>query len=173
MNESTQRAEARREDYVEAYAPLVRAAARRYQGRGADYEDLVQEGFLALLILLPKCPDMKWLAAFLKNNLPGYVRAAAARMRAPRVRAEEVLLEEIEETVSESESQRRYRESELRTMLESQLTAEELDLTQALLEGFTQKELAEILGITQQAVAARLRKIRRKLASVLAELHAG
>ena len=171
MNECTAAAERGRDDYVAAYAPLVKAAARRYQGRGADYEDLVQEGFLALLILIPKCPDMKWLAAFLKNNLPGYVRAAAARMRAPRVKAEEVLLEEIEETVSEDESMKRYTEAELRTILEKQLTLDELDLTQALLEGFTQKELAEILGITQQAVAARLRKIRRKLASVFEELH--
>ena len=52
---------------------------------------------------------------------------------------------------------------ELRYMLEQTLSADELDLTQALLEGFTQKEAAALYGITQQAVGARLRKIREKL----------
>ena len=43
--------EAQVREIVDSYTPLVRATARRYEGRGADYEDLVQEGYLALLIL--------------------------------------------------------------------------------------------------------------------------
>ncbi|MCD7954137.1 MAG: hypothetical protein LUG14_14845, partial [Synergistaceae bacterium] len=50
---------------VRAYKPLVKAVAKRYQGCGAEYDDLVQEGCLALLILVPKCPDPQWLALFL------------------------------------------------------------------------------------------------------------
>lgn len=95
--------EAQVREIVDSYTPLVRATARRYEGRGADYEDLVQEGYLALLILIPKCPDMKWLAHFLKNNLPGLVRDAAARMRRGRAQGDEVLLEEIEETAGAEE----------------------------------------------------------------------
>ena len=68
---------------LEAYAPLVRSVAWRYAGRGAEFEDLVQEGCLALLVLIPRCPDRRWLARYLKTNLPGYVRDAAARMRKP------------------------------------------------------------------------------------------
>ena len=30
------------------YTPLVKAAAAKYQGRGAEYEDLVQEGMIGL-----------------------------------------------------------------------------------------------------------------------------
>ena len=45
------------------------------------------------------------------------------------------------------------------------LTREELDITQALMEGFTQAEIARELGISQQAVAARVKKIRAKLRS--------
>ena len=33
------------------YTPLVKAAAAKYQGRGAEYEDLVQEGYMALVVL--------------------------------------------------------------------------------------------------------------------------
>ena len=41
--------------------------------------------------------------------------------------------------------------------------SEELDITQALVEGFTQAEIARGLGVTQQVVAARVKKIRAKL----------
>ncbi|MCQ4763979.1 sigma-70 family RNA polymerase sigma factor [Cloacibacillus evryensis] len=160
--------EAQVREIVDSYTPLVRATARRYEGRGADYEDLVQEGYLALLILIPKCPDMKWLAHFLKNNLPGLVRDAAARMRRGRAQGDEVLLEEIEETAGAEEEG--YREAELRAILFRVLTPEELDLTQALLEGFKQREIAENLGVSQQAVAARLRKIRDKLKGIIASM---
>ncbi len=81
---------------------------------------------------------------------------------------DEVLLEEIEETVGEEEQ--KYREAELREMLFRALNPDELDLTQALIEGFTQQEIARELGISQQAVAARLRKIRAKLKELIAEL---
>lgn len=160
--------EAQVREIVDSYTPLVKATARRYEGRGADYEDLVQEGYLALLILIPKCPDMKWLAHFLKNNLPGLVRDAAARMRRGRAQGDEVLLEEIEETAGAEEEG--YREAELRAILFRVLTPEELDLTQALLEGFKQREIAENLGVSQQAVAARLRKIKDKLKGIIASM---
>lgn len=160
--------EAQVREIVDSYTPLVRATARRYEGCGADYEDLVQEGYLALLILIPKCPDMKWLAHFLKNNLPGLVRDAAARMRRGRAQGDEVLLEEIEETAGAEEEG--YREAELRAILFRVLTPEELDLIQALLEGFKQREIAENLGVSQQAVAARLRKIRDKLKGIIASM---
>ena len=160
--------EAQVREIVDSYTPLVRATARRYEGRGADYEDLVQEGYLALLILIPTCPDMKWLAHFLKNNLPGLVRDAAARMRRGRAQGDEVLLEEIEETAGAEEEG--YREAELRAILFRVLTPEELDLTQALLEGFKQREIAENLGVSQQAVAARLRKIKDKLKGIITSM---
>ena len=86
-------------------------------------------------------------------------------MRRGRTQGDEVLLEEIEETVGAEEE--RYREAELRETLFRLLSPEELDLTQALIEGFTQREIAETLGISQQAVAARLRKIRDKLKGII------
>ena len=71
-------------EIIRAYRPLVLAVAGRYQGRGADFCDLEQEGYLALLILVPQCPDMNWLAYFLRCRLPGVVRDAAARLRRAR-----------------------------------------------------------------------------------------
>ena len=44
------------------------------------------------------------------------------------------------------------------------------EVTQALLEGFKQREIAENLGVSQQAVAARLRKIKDKLKGIIASM---
>lgn len=154
------------EGLVMNYTPLVKVTAYRYQGRGAEYEDLIQEGYLALLILIPKCKDLKWLPYFLKSRLPGYVRTAAEKLRGRR-RTPEVELEDVEGVLSDSKSDIERSEEELRDLLERTLTRAELDLTQALLEGFTQKELASLLNITQQAVSARLRAIRNKLKPVM------
>ena len=143
------------------YTPLVKAAAAKYQGRGAEYEDLVQEGYMALVVLVPQCRDRRWLPLFLRNRVPYHVRDAAARMRKRGSDGGEVLLEAIEETAGAEDD--KYGEAELREALRRTLTRSELDITQALMEGFTQAEIARELGISQQAVAARLKKLRDKL----------
>jgi RNA polymerase sigma factor (sigma-70 family) len=147
------------EELTAQFAPLVKASAHRYQGRGAEYEDLVQEGYLALILLIPKCEERKWLPAFLKSRVPGYVRAAAARMR----RCECAELEEAEPFLRDERDRTEREAGEIRDMLSRVLSPEDLDLTQALLEGFTQKEIAEVTGVTQQAVSQRLRRIRAAL----------
>lgn len=117
-----------------------------------------------MLQLIPKCPDRKWLAAFLKNRLPGYVRAAAARLRGWGAAVPE---DGLADMISDGRSREERAEVELRDLLARTLSAEELDITQALLEGFTQNELAGLLGISQQAVSSRVRKIKEKLSPIL------
>lgn len=151
---------------VMQFMPLVKATARRYEGRGAEYEDLVQEGCVALMRLAPTCADARWLPAFLKNRLPGCVRAAAARLRDGRARGT-TDLECIEETVSDADVEQSYEAAELRSAIERALLPDELDMVQALTEGFTQAEIARERGVTQQSIAARLKKIRRKLFPIL------
>lgn len=155
-----------KEGLVTQFEPLVRAVAARYKGRGAEYEDLIQEGNLALLILEPKCKDKQWLPAYLQKRLPGYVRAAAKRIRKGQ---SESLAEEMESILPDSESGKEREAFELRELLAQVLTKEEFDLAQALVEGFTQQELAPLLGISQQAVSARVKRIREKLAPLVAE----
>ncbi len=62
------------ESELRRFRPLVTATARRYAGRGAEFDDLVQEGYLALLELVPRCGDPERLPLFLKNRLPARVR---------------------------------------------------------------------------------------------------
>ncbi|MCF0247801.1 MAG: sigma-70 family RNA polymerase sigma factor [Synergistes sp.] len=159
-------------EVIRDFRPLINSAAARYCGRGAEFEDLVQEGCLAVIRLLPKCSDRKYLAAFLKNRLPGCVRDAAAKMRWPNnCGSIEASQDEDGPDLEIPSSEEPQRSSiELRIMIERALTPEELDITQALTEGFSQREIAEILCISQQAVSKRLSVIRRKLRKIIDEL---
>ncbi|WP_270470823.1 sigma factor-like helix-turn-helix DNA-binding protein, partial [Cloacibacillus porcorum] len=62
-----------------------------------------------------------------------------------------------------------YREIELREMLMRALSPDEFDITQALIGGYSQREIARTLGVSQQAVAARLKTIRKKIKKALNE----
>lgn len=159
------------EEYTRIFRPLVFATAARYMGRGAEREDLIQEGYLALLILIPKCPDFRYLAGYLTERVPGYVRDAARRMRCARGSEEDpVPLDDIEDIVGARDSNHAYSAADIRDMLRRALTEDELDLTQALMEGFTQSEIAAIKGVSQQAVNKRLKKVRKKLEEVIGAL---
>ena len=124
-----------KEELIAKYEPLVKATAKRYAGRGAEYEDLVQEGYLALLILNEKCTDKEWLTAFIARRLPGYVRRGACMAG-------------------------RY------DYLRRKLRPGEFILARDAMDGWTQNDLASKYDISQQAVSARMKKIRAKLEPV-------
>ena len=142
------------------FRPLVAATARRYAGRGAEFDDLMQEGFIALLELIPKCGDRKRLPLFLKSRLPARVRTAARR----EWRREWTPLEDIEGTAAEPSFSHEpdFAEEDLCAHLDGK----DRELIISLAQGMSQKEAAERLGITQQAVSARLRAVRKRLAPV-------
>ncbi len=145
------------DEVLVAFRPLVLATARRFQGRGASFEDLVQEGYCAMLELLPRRPKGKSLAGYLKSRLPARVRTAAAR-EWRRYNAEG---ETDMETIVESSQPPRV--SLARVVIDETLKDHEADLVELLEQGFSQCDAAEILGVTQQAVSARLVKIRKRL----------
>lgn len=146
---------------IRQYTPLVIATARFYKGKGAEFDDLVQEGYLALLRLIPKCRDARWMAAFLKNHLPGYVRAAAARMRWKKNTF--ALEDGFEDFLPDKGSDDVHSKIELQEILAGVLTEEEIGFAMALSLGCTQKELAEQRSVSQQAINAKVRRIKNKL----------
>jgi len=76
-------------------------------------------------------------------------------------------IEDIQDVAAEKNSSDDHSACEIKDILERTLTGDELDITQSLLEGFTQKEIAEAYKITQQAVSARLKLIKSKLLPLL------
>ena len=159
------------EGLVREFRPLVRSIARRYEGRGADREDLEQEGYLAL-ILLARRGMGRDPARHLKNHLPGFVRDAAARMRH---RSETVTLTPngddddsppLAEMLPDERAERDFEEFELHDLMERTLTREEFHIAGSLYRGMTQSEIASSLGRTQQSIGWRLKGIRSKLKKV-------
>ena len=157
------------DELIVMYAPLVKATARRYAGRGAEYEDLLQEGYLALLILNKKCTDKQWLTAFIASRLPGYVRTAAQKLRGLRTKTNLIDIEDLQEILHDVTEEERRRLFELIYMLRRNLLPGEFIMANDVMEGCTQNDLAEKYHISQQAVSARIKKIRTKLEPVFCE----
>ena len=155
-----------KEELIAKYEPLVKATAKRYAGRGAEYEDLVQEGYLALLILTEKCTDKEWLTAFIARRLPGYVRTAAQRLRGlRRVTNFADFDTAADRVIDPSEIERRLL-FEILEILRRKLRPGEFILARDAMDGWTQNDLASKYDISQQAVSARMKKIRAKLEPV-------
>ena len=148
------------EQELERFQPLVKATARRYEGRGAEFDDLVQEGYVALLELIPRCGEPGKLPLYLKERLPARVRAAARR----EWRHNGLSLEDIEGTGEEPAD---LEEPSFPDPLVETLGQKEKKIAELLTEGFTQKEISEQFGISQQAVSARVKKMRQKLQPLL------
>ena len=148
------------EQELERFQPLVKATARRYEGRGAEFDDLVQEGYVALLELIPKCGDPGKLPLYLKERLPARVRAAARR----EWRHSGPSLEDIKGTGEEPAD---LEEPSFPDPLVETLGQKEKKIAGLLTGGYTQKEISEQFGISQQAVSARVKKMRQKLQPLL------
>jgi len=147
---------------TEEYTPLVRTLAKRYEGRGAEFDDLVQEGYLALLKLAPRCRKKEYLALFLQRRLPAKIRNAAQRLR--RKYTIEADLTEEEDFDPEDAGQKI---STAVTQLMAGLEKNEYQLLKLVAMGYLQKEIAEKLGITQQAVSSRIKKLRNSAKTLL------
>lgn len=146
------------EEILNAFRPLVEATARRYSNNSENFEDLVQEGYLLVLELLPKCRNRKFLAKFLKNRLPARVRTAARRQWRNGK-------SEVEFDPEKHSGEYRQELPWTRWMAEELLPKKECRVVRLLEEGYTQKEIAEAEGITQQAVSFRVGRIREELKS--------
>ena len=155
------------EGLVREFAPLVRRIARRYEGRGAERDDLEQEGYLALILLAGR--DMRGnTARYLKNHLPGYVRDAAARLR---TRSDTVTLScddddtapGLEDMIPDKRADEELEELEIKDMLERTLHPDDMPVAQALCSGMTQMEIASSLGVPRQRVRWRIERIRGRL----------
>jgi len=144
------------EDILRSFRPLVESIARSYRGNGAEFEDLVQEGYLAILELLPRCRNRQYLAKFLKWRVRARVRARAAKWwNRPGKKVE-----------FDPEKHSPHYEEALpwtRWVAEQTLPERDSRIVLLLAEGFTQKEIADSLGVTQQAVSFRVGRIREKL----------
>ena len=148
-----------------AYMPLARRLARNYAGNGAEYEDLVQEGFIALRALVARHeqerPDQS-LGLYLWYRLRGCVRDAAARLR--RASAHDSLEQKREDDGFDVA----FEDTSIGVFeLLQSLSPDERRLARGLYAGATQKELASRLAVSQQSVSKRIGRLREKVRASL------
>jgi len=146
--------EQKNEEILTAFRPLVEATARRYCGNGALFEDLVQEGYLVMLELLPRCSNRQYLAKYLKDRLPARVRTAARRAWKSFSTEGELDHETFTGCVAIQEL------PWTQWVAEGILSERDYRILRRIGAGSTQKEIADTIGLTQQAVSFRVGRIR-------------
>ncbi len=149
------------------YLPLIKKTAGRYTGRGAEWDDLLVQGFCEAVDLILKCPEDKSLPVYMSNMLPGRIRDVSNRLR--RQAAHDSLELLAESGIEPRQDSAHYSPQLLLAGID--LTCEERSLIDYLLEGYTQKEVAELLGCTQQNISYRVRKLQKKLQPLREQLY--
>jgi RNA polymerase sigma factor (sigma-70 family) len=156
--------------FLSANAEQIGKYASIYAGRGAEHDDLKQEAYLAVISLLRQHSKKK-VKQILKNSLKTIVSRSAYKMRYRkgdlRLSRDEGDLEseyfadadEFPDARAEADSA----EVEEMDALERALPPDDLYIARLLADGWRQTEIADELGISQQAVTARIKKIRRAL----------
>jgi RNA polymerase sigma-70 factor, ECF subfamily len=143
--------------YVEL-EPMVRRLSQLYLGNPSDAEDVTQETFVRLAPRLSRLNgDARWYALRVARNLccTELVRRRRARVAATRVASE--ARDETELALAQSESR------ELIHRVRRHLSRDEIVVFQCIADGLSQVEIAARLGCSEDAIAARLCRARKRL----------
>jgi len=142
---------------------FIGRVARQYANSREDYEDLVQIGHLGALKLLLECPGgvdpIEYVLRRLRHRMRSEARSLWRWKHRVELDADEKMYLVLEDgrTVAEFELAERWLD------LERILTEEEMKLLRSLGYGVSQKEMAERLGVSPQAVNARVKRIRQRV----------
>ena len=158
------------------YRPMVEAISARYYGSGMEPEDLSQEGMLALLsavysFLPERSASFKTYAAIcISNRLKTVVRQAAAPKNVPLntyVPLDQVEIADNGDPVYKVISDEAT--AEIFRFFQNDLSPLENSVLKCFLKGYSYRETAAALGITEKAVDNALQRVRGKLSKALNE----
>lgn len=144
------------DDIVEAYGDLIFRIALHYTGNAQEAEDITQEAFLAMLKKLPfesAEHAKRWLIRVTVNKCKDYYKSSA-RKNLP-----------LDESINATYFQQNEELEELSRL-------EPLDRSIVYLfyfEGYSAKEIAQMVGKTRNAVNIRLSRARETLRELLKE----
>lgn len=157
------------EELAEAFTPLVRSLARKYEGRGAEKEDLVQEGYLQLVRIARSVGRRQFLKA-VSSRLPGLVRDAASRMRRPDSSVPIDCDNTGDDTeygcgvdIADEKASEDLDEVEFCCSLAGSISGRELEVALALAGGEKRNDISRRLGISRKAIGKSTAKIASAL----------
>ena len=164
------------ENLIRRYTRLVKTCARPYFLAGADAEDLMQEGMIALLSAIrtyrgDRGAAFRTYASRCISN--GLAKVAASQLRARNIPlALTAPLDEAGNVSAPSQDEPEeivIRQEQSRDRMKAELSEYELACLQLLLDGCSYAEIAGRLGRTVKSVDRALGRARQKLRRALAE----
>ena len=164
---------------MERYKTMVKAKARGYYIAGADMEDTIQEGMIGLYNAYASYDEDKdasfktFATLCVERAMVSAVRKATATSQIPVEKVVSISdqdgegLEEILEDGKAGDPEEIYLRKSHTQMLhkyaEEHLSSKELQVLRQYLQGNSQSEIAEILGISRKSVDNALSRIKGKL----------
>jgi len=171
-----------RRKLIEAHLPLVRRIARRFIGRGEQFEDLVQVGAIGLIGAVDRCDPNRastltaYVAVCVEGEIRRHLRDRCAVVRIPRrvqadgpvafaARTPAVLDEEVESVLGRGETL--DEQSLARAMVIS--AAQSLDARERRVVALryfgdlSQAEIGRIVGVSQVHVSRLLQEAIAKM----------
>ncbi|MBR5136520.1 MAG: sigma-70 family RNA polymerase sigma factor [Clostridia bacterium] len=164
---------------MERYKTMVKAKARGYYIAGADMEDTIQEGMIGLYNAYASYDEDKdasfktFATLCVERAMVSAVRKATAISQIPVEKVVSISdqdgegLEEILEDGKSGDPEEIYLRKSHTQMLhkyaEEHLSSKELQVLRQYLQGNSQSEIAEILGISRKSVDNALSRIKGKL----------
>lgn len=154
---------------ISRYMPLILKTSAAYEGSGADSEDLIEEGILAVFSAVKAFDGTKasfsaFAALCIKRAMSSHIRTVSAGKRIPDRLVSS--LDEVDISSPDTPEQLYIQKESLQSLKESirfSLTELEYSVLCAYLEGFTHQQIAARLDISLKSVDNALSRIRKKL----------
>lgn len=150
------------------YAGKMMTVCRRYASSHSEAEDLLQEGFIRVY---------QNLGSFeFKGSFEGWVRRIIVNTAFRQISREKIsLVAQTDvheyETVREPDALSMLTEEEILKLIEEMPAGYKIVFNLYVIEGFSHKEIASMLGIEESTSRSQLVKARKLLQSKLAQLH--
>jgi len=155
-------------ELIEHYRPSIARLAATYESNRADREDLVQDIWLAVWRALPgfrgDCSERTFVFRIAHNRAITH----AGRRRQPAATLDEAL-DVSDPRASTEQSVHLLSERDRLLAAVRRLSLNWREVVLLTLEGLPQREIAQVLGITEANVAVRLNRARTELRRLLGE----
>ena len=146
------------------YSCLVKKYAWEYTGNGAEYDDLVQIGNMAIIKHWQGHESTRQLTKFLQVKLRWLIANAAEDLRKQAAYDKSVAFDELlskpEESIGFDWAER---ENAMFTKLKGYLTDEEMIIVTGLYEKKTLRLIAQDIQVSHVAILKRIKTIQKKL----------
>lgn len=156
---------------IQNYLPLVYLSASQHYREEAEWEELVQVAVLGLCSAADRFDPKRntSFAAFAKPYISGYLKDFLNPAKNGRMNMVDLAGGVVEEMTTED-----VEDNDMKTVLygamESLTTKQKFVMEKVYIEGYTQEEVARMMGVIQQSVVTLINRatvaLRKQLASV-------